>query len=288
MKVFRTVRELRAELAGSRQNGRTVEFVPTMGAFHQGHLRLMKSARREGGALVVSIFVNPLQFGPAEDFDTYPRDLDADLAMAEQEGVDVVFAPTVAEMYPEGEIRTRIDPGRLGGVLEGAHRPGHFTGVATVCAKLFNIVGPDRVYLGRKDAQQVAVLQQLVRDLNLEVELVPCPTVRETDGLAMSSRNRRLSPEERKDAPAIFEALEAARQETGAVDALLAAARQVLDRHPSVQVQYLEVVHPQTFEPVDRVPPEALLVVAAHLGSVRLIDNTIVGTAERPEREGIR
>ena len=279
MKVFTTIREVRRDLAEARRKGLSIEFVPTMGAFHRGHLRLMQTARRDGGALVVSIFVNPLQFGPAEDFETYPRDLDADLVMAEEEGVDAVFAPTVAEMYPEGQIQTRIDPGRLGTVLEGAHRPGHFAGVATVCAKLFNIVGPDRVYLGRKDAQQVAVLQQMVRELNLPIELIPCPTVREDEGLAMSSRNRRLSPGERKEAPAIFEALEAARQETGTAEALLAAARQVLDRHPAVQVQYLEVVHPQTFEPVDRVPPEALLVVAAHLGSVRLIDNTIVGTA---------
>lgn len=260
-----------------------------MGAFHEGHLRLMRTARRDGGLTVISIFVNPLQFGPSEDFETYPRDLDADLALAGEAGVDVVFAPSAAEMYPSGQIPTRVEPGPLGQILEGEHRPGHFAGVATVCAKLFNIVGPDRVYLGRKDAQQVAVLGQMVRDLNLPVELVPCPTVREPDGLAMSSRNRGLAPDERREAAAIYEALQAAASLAGAGETsarrLLSRARKVLDQHPTVRVQYLEMVHPQTFDPVDTVSPEALMVVAAYVGSVRLIDNCIVGTAERPERK---
>ncbi len=291
MKVFTTVEGLRAELTEVRRAGLTIEFVPTMGALHEGHLRLIQRARRDGGVVVVSIFVNPTQFGESEDFETYPRDLDADLALAGGLGVGMVFAPAAVEMYPGGEVRTTVDPGPLGGILEGAHRPGHFTGVATVCAKLFSIVGPDRVYVGRKDAQQVAVLKQMVNDLNLAVELVACPTVREEDGLAMSSRNRRLSPDQRREAPAIFEALQAAsaaaRARESSADALLGACRAVLDRHPSVRVQYLELVDQQTFEPVDRVPPDALLVIAAQLGSVRLIDNTIVGTAERPEREGV-
>lgn len=292
MKVFTTVEGLRAELTELRSAGQTIEFVPTMGALHQGHLSLIQRARRDGGVVVVSIFVNPTQFGESEDFETYPRDLEADLATARGLGVEVVFAPDAAEMYPGGEIRTTVDPGPLGRILEGAHRPGHFTGVATVCAKLFNIVGPDRVYLGRKDAQQVAVLKQMVGDLNFAVELVPCPTVREKDGLAMSSRNRRLSPGQRREAPVIFRALQAAsaaaRAGERSSDRLLGVCRAVLDRHPSVRVQYLEVVDQLTFEPVDRVPPDALLVIAAQLGSVRLIDNTIVGTAERPEREGVR
>ncbi len=286
MKVFEDITELRRELAAARRGGREVEFVPTMGAFHEGHLELMRTARESGGLVVVSIFVNPLQFGPSEDFETYPRDLKADLAMAEQEGAEVLFAPSVAEMYPEGEVQTRVEPGRLGGILEGEHRPGHFAGVATVCAKLFNIVGPDRVFMGRKDAQQVAVLRQMVRDLNLPLEIVPCPTVREADGLAMSSRNRRLGPEDRKEAAALYEALQAAAT-SGRPSAagVVAAARAVLDQHPAVRVQYLEVVHPQTFEPVDTVSSEALIVVAAQVGSVRLIDNCIVGTAQRPERK---
>lgn len=283
MKVFRSIRELKKILAEERRDGRSIEFVPTMGAFHEGHLALMHAARREGGVRVVSIFVNPLQFGPSDDFDTYPRDLEADLEKAEAEEVDLVFAPLAAEMYPQGKPKTRVEVGRLGEILEGEHRPGHFAGVTTVCAKLFNIVGPDRVYLGRKDAQQVAVLGQMVQDLNLPVELVQFPTVREDDGLAMSSRNRRLNPEDRTAAAALFRALQAAEAEarSGQTSAagLAAAARDVLEKQPAARVQYLEVVHPQTFEPVDRVPPEALLVVAAHVGSVRLIDNIIVGTA---------
>ena len=289
MKVFENIVELRRELADERLNGQSIEFVPTMGALHEGHLQLMRTALRPGGLRVASIFVNPLQFGPSEDFETYPRDLDSDLALLEAEGVDVVFAPPVDQMYPSGEIRTRIEVGRLGQILEGEHRPGHFAGVATVCAKLFSIVGPDRVYLGRKDAQQVAVLQQVVRDLNLPVELVPCPTVREPDGLAMSSRNRRLGPEDRREAAVLYQALVAAKVAVAAgrssSSELLAAAREVLDQHPAVRVQYLEVVHPETFEPVATVAGEALVVRAAHVGSVRLIDNYIVGTAQRPERK---
>jgi pantoate--beta-alanine ligase len=254
-----------------------------MGAFHDGHLALMQAARREDGFRVVSIFVNPLQFGPSEDFDTYPRDLKSDLELAEGQAVDVVFAPPVDEMYPLGSLKTRVEVGRLGQILEGEHRPGHFAGVATVCAKLFNIVGPDRVYLGRKDAQQVAVLRQMVRDLNLPVELIECPTIRERDGLAMSSRNRRLGPDERRAAAALYRALKSAQAEAhkgqASAAAVIAAGREVLEQEPAVSLQYLEVVSAQTFDPVDRVSSGALVVVAAHVGSVRLIDNIIVGTA---------
>lgn len=289
MKVFDNISELRRELAQARAGGRRIEFVPTMGAFHEGHLRLMQTAGQEGGLVVVSIFVNPLQFGPLEDFDSYPRTPDADRACAAAGGAGVLFTPSVAEMYPQGEIETRVEVGRLGRVLEGEYRPGHFAGVATVCAKLFAIAGPDRVYLGRKDAQQVAVLRQMVRDLNLPLEIVACPTVREDDGLAMSSRNRRLGREDRLDAAALYAALQAAEAAARGGEtsrgSLLSAARRVLERHPAVRVQYLEVVDPQTFDPVDTVSSEALIVVAAHVGSVRLIDNCIVGTAERPERE---
>ncbi|HEX2180318.1 MAG TPA: pantoate--beta-alanine ligase [Actinomycetota bacterium] len=283
MKFFDTIPALRQALEGARRSGRTVEFVPTMGALHEGHLALVGAARQAGGLSVMSIFVNPLQFGPSEDFDSYPRDLDGDLAAAEQAGVDVVFAPTAAEMYPAGQMQTRVEVGRLGEILEGAYRPGHFAGVATVCAKLFHIVGPDRVYLGQKDAQQVAVLRQMVEDLNLPVELVSCPTVREPDGLALSSRNRRLGAEDRRAAPALYAGLQAAARaaEAGETSAarLVAAARQVVDLQPAVRLQYLEVVHPRTFEPVDEISQEALVAVAAHVGPVRLIDNCIVGTA---------
>lgn len=291
MKVVDTIAAARREIGGARRSGRTIEFVPTMGALHDGHLELVRAAGRRGGLCVMSIFVNPLQFGPAEDFDSYPRDLDGDLALAEAEGVEVVFAPTAAEMYPGGAIQTRVEVGRLGQILEGAYRPGHFSGVATVCAKLFNIVAPDRVYLGQKDAQQVAVLRQVVRDLNLPLELVVCPTVREPDGLAMSSRNLRLDPEVRPAAAALYGGLQAAARAAGAGETsaagLAAAARAVLDQQPAVRVQYLEVVHPQTFESLDEISGGALVVLAAHVGSVRLIDNCIVGTAQRPEREEV-
>lgn len=280
MKVFDNITELRREIVAARRRGRAVEFVPTMGAFHEGHLQLMRTARESGGVVVVSIFVNPLQFAPSEDFETYPRHPEADQALAESVGADILFAPSVAEMYPGGRSQTRVEPGRLGQVLEGEHRPGHFTGVATVCAKLFNIVGPDRVFMGRKDAQQLAVLQQMVGDLNLPLEIVPCPTVREEDGLAMSSRNRRLGPADRREAAALYAALQAAATSgTSSAEGVVAAARGVLGQHPALRVQYLEVVNPQTFELVDTAYPEALIVVAAHVGSVRLIDNIIVGTA---------
>ncbi|HEX2053832.1 MAG TPA: pantoate--beta-alanine ligase [Actinomycetota bacterium] len=282
MQVVSTIAELRTAVAGARRRGSSIHFVPTMGALHEGHLSLMRAARDKGDFLAVSIFVNPLQFGPAEDFDTYPRDLRGDLVKAEAGGADLVFAPAVSEMYPRGEMQTRIDVGRLGEVLEGAFRPGHFAGVATVCAKLFNLVAADRVYLGRKDAQQVAVLQQMVRDLEMAVEIVPCPTVREPDGLAMSSRNQRLDPEGRRAAPAIYRALQAAEAAaaTGPVSAeeVARAARRVLAEQPAVRLQYLEVVDPDTFEPVESVSQPALVVVAAHAGPVRLIDNVIVGT----------
>lgn len=289
MKVVDTIAAVRREIGEARRAGRTIEFVPTMGALHDGHLELVRAARRRDGLCVMSIFVNPLQFGPAEDFDTYPRDLDGDLTLAEAEGVEVVFAPAAAEMYPGGAIQTRVEVGRLGQILEGAYRPEHFSGVATVCAKLFNIVAPDRVYLGQKDAQQVAVLRQVVRDLNLPLELVACPTVREPDGLAMSSRNHRLDPEGRRAAAALYGGLQAAARAAEAGEAssaeLVAAARAVLDQQPVVRVQYLEVVDPQTFESLDAIAGGALIVLAAHVGSVRLIDNCIVGTAQRPERE---
>ena len=248
-----------------------------MGALHEGHLSLVRRARNSGGCVVVSIFVNPTQFGPGEDFESYPRDPEGDLAALTEEGVDLVFAPTVAEMYPSGSIETRIDAGAIGEVAEGLYRPGHFAGVATVCVKLFNIVQPDRVYLGQKDAQQVAVLRQVVLDLNLPVEVIACPTVREEDGLAISSRNRRLDPQGRRAAAVLHRALELARElvesgETSSAE-VKAAAREVIARQSEVSLQYLDVVDHLTFRPVDRVVAESLVILAAFVGSVRLIDN---------------
>ncbi|MGH9196355.1 MAG: pantoate--beta-alanine ligase, partial [Acidimicrobiia bacterium] len=194
---------LRKEIAQDRAAGRTIGFVPTMGALHDGHLSLVRRARSENDRVVASIFVNPLQFGPKDDFKKYPRDLRGDSALAESAGADYLFAPEVDEMYPRGQIQTAIEVGEIGDVLEGHFRPGHFGGVATVCVKLFNIVSPDRAYFGCKDAQQLAVVRQVVRELDLPLEIVPCATVREADGVAMSSRNRYLSDEERKAASAI-------------------------------------------------------------------------------------
>lgn len=283
MQVVTAEPDLRAALADARRGGHSVEFVPTMGAFHEGHLSLVRRARRAGGLLVVSVFVNPTQFGSGEDFETYPRDLEADIDHAEREKVDLVFAPTTEQMYPEGRARTTVQAGRLGEILEGEHRPGHFAGVATVCAELFNLVQPDRVYLGQKDAQQLAVLRHMVADLKFPLEIVACPTVREPDGLAMSSRNVRLDAGQRRAAPVLSRALhEMARlvqEGESDVAALLRRGRELIARQPAVRLQYLEIVDPQDFTSLDRVAGEALAVVAAHVGPVRLIDNVFVGTA---------
>ena len=281
MPVVSRIEEVRTHIRTMRAEGRSIEFVPTMGALHEGHLSLVKLASRPGGCVVVSIFVNPTQFGPGEDFEAYPRDLEGDLKLLEREGVDLVFAPPVDEMYPVGVADTKVDPGEIGRVAEGHYRPGHFVGVATVCAKLFSIVEPTRVYLGRKDAQQVAVLSRMIRDLHLPIEVVAAPTIREPDGLAMSSRNVRLSPSERTAAPVLFRGLQEAKRrfEEGEVsaDRLATAAREVISGHSVVRLQYLDVVDPRTFRPVERATPESLVVLAAFVGSVRLIDNVTLG-----------
>jgi len=207
VEVIRAIAMARKACDAARSAGRTVGFVPTMGAFHDGHVSLMRRARDERDAVVVSIFVNPLQFGPGEDLSRYPRDEERDLSMARELGVDVVFAPTVEEMYPAGEPAVSVDPGPLGDRLEGAVRPGHFRGVATVVAKLFEVVGPSTAYFGEKDAQQLAVIRHMVRDLSFPIDVVGCPTVRELDGLAMSSRNAYLSPVQREAAGCLFLAL---------------------------------------------------------------------------------
>lgn len=286
MQVIETVPGLRAALGRVRGRGMGVEFVPTMGALHAGHLSLIDAARSRAGAVVVSIFVNPGQFGPGEDFASYPRDRAGDLKMLAAAGVDVAFVPSDAEIQLPGAGGTTVRPGAVSGVCEGAWRPGHLEGVATVCTKLFNIVAPDRVYLGEKDAQQVAVIRQMVADLNFPLEIVVCPTVREEDGLAMSSRNRRLDPAGRRAAAVLAAALQAARQtaERGEYSsaAVAGAARAHLEGCPGVQLQYLEVVDPGTFARRDRVSAGSLLVVAALVGPVRLIDNVQLVPAAAP------
>lgn len=262
MRIARTIADVRAALEGELPAGGRIGLVPTMGAFHAGHLALFREARERCDRVVVSLFVNPAQFGSGEDLARYPRDEAGDLAAAEAMGVDLVFAPSVEELYPPG-FDTWVDPGGLATVLEGAARPGHFRGVATVCVKLFDIVRPDVAFFGRKDAQQVAVIKQVVRDLNLPLEIVVLPTVRDHDGLALSSRNVFLSPAEREVALALPRALEAgaAAHRSGA-DAV-EAARSVLTAQPGLAVDYVALA--------DLDGPT--LAAAVRIGSVRLIDN---------------
>lgn len=269
--------------------GRPVGFVPTMGYLHEGHLSLVRRAREECETVVVSIFVNPLQFGPSEDLDRYPRDEERDLTLARKEGVDAVLVPPVEEIYPEGfasEVRVR----GLEEVLEGAARPGHFAGVATVLAKLLNVVDPDRMYLGQKDAQQAVVVRRMMRDLGFPASLVVCPTVREADGLAMSSRNVYLSPEERRAAAAIPRALAAAREEAREFldesPAALAArlrqrARRELSSEPRLEVEYVSADDADTLQEAGEATREILLSCAVRLGKTRLIDNVVVGSGGR-------
>jgi pantoate--beta-alanine ligase len=277
MKVVETLaqlREARADLA------EPFGLVPTMGYLHNGHLSLVRRARAENRSVGVSIFVNPSQFGPTEDLAAYPRDLDRDLRMLENEGVDLVWTPEVDELYPPG-YQTWVAVEEVSRPLEGARRPGHFRGVATIVAKLFNAFQPQRAYFGQKDAQQAVVVRRMARDLNFPLEIVVCPTVREPDGLAMSSRNVYLSPDERKAAPAVFRALEAARGAFGRgerqADELREVMRAVLAQAPLARPAYISVADPETLDelsgPVDR----ALLSLAVRFGATVLIDNTVIG-----------
>ncbi len=279
MKIAGSIAELRA--ARHAFGAASVGFVPTMGALHAGHLSLIATARAQNVRTVASIFINPLQFGPKEDFSKYPRTFQQDCTAMKAAGVDLVFAPTPEEMYPLGFAAT-VDAGPIAQRLDGASRPGHFTGVATVVTKLFGIVTPTRAYFGQKDAAQVAVLRQVVRDLSIPVELVVCPTVREPDGLALSSRNRYLSPRERSQALVLSRALLAAEDiaEHGEPDAAvsLEVAHAVLAQEPGLRLDYLALVDPDTLEPVARLEHErpALLAVAGWIGATRLIDNTLL------------
>ncbi|HET7869134.1 MAG TPA: pantoate--beta-alanine ligase [Actinomycetota bacterium] len=280
MEVIRAIAMARKVCDAARSAGRTVGFVPTMGAFHDGHVSLMRRARDERDQAIVSIFVNPLQFGPGEDLSRYPRDEDRDLSIAGQLGVDVVFAPSVEEMYPAGPPEVTVDPGALGERLEGAARPGHFRGVATVVTKLFDVVGSSTAYFGEKDAQQLAVVRRIVRDLSLPVEVEGCPTVREPDGLATSSRNAYLSPEQRDGAGCLFLALSEAAQMArgGERDAatLVAAMAREIGATPEARIDYAAVVDDETFEEVSTIARPARAIVAARLGETRLIDNLLL------------
>ncbi|MES2169397.1 MAG: pantoate--beta-alanine ligase [Actinomycetota bacterium] len=269
--VVETIAALRAAVAGAD----SVALVPTMGALHEGHLALAKRAKELAAVVVVSIFVNPLQFGPNEDYARYPRDLEGDARRLEEVGVDYIFAPDVEEIYPNGRVETRISAGDVGTRFEGASRPGHFDGMLTVVAKLFNIVGPTVVMFGQKDAQQVFLVKRMVYDLDFPLRVEVMPTVREPDGLAMSSRNRFLDVNERKAALALGRALEAAESSADrGIDAVLAAAQSVISGDDLVQLDYLKVVDPATFVPVDDgYQGKATVIIAARVGNTRLIDN---------------
>ena len=278
MQILKTAQ---AMAQAGRESPRPLGLAPTMGALHNGHLALVRRGRAENAALAVSIFVNPAQFGAAEDLSRYPRDLARDLALLEAEGIDLVFAPPVAEIYPP-EFDTWIEPGAIAARLEGAARPGHFRGVATVVAKLFNIIRPDRAYFGQKDGQQAAVIRQLIRDLNLGVDLVVVPTVRDRDGLALSSRNAYLSPEQRAAAPVLYRALQRAEQlfAAGVRDAelLRREVRQVLDGEPLIDgIDYLSVAAADTLAEMDTIQGRAMVSAAVRFGGTRLIDNVVVG-----------
>jgi pantoate--beta-alanine ligase len=284
MRTIRTVAELRAALTRPRRDDRTIGLVPTMGAFHEGHLSLIRRAREDCDLVVVSLFVNPTQFNDPADLERYPRDEATDAAQAADLGVDVLFAPPAEQMYPPG-FATTVRVAGLGDVLESAHRPGHFEGVATVVAKLLNIVGPDVAYFGQKDAQQALLIRRLVRDLDIPVRIEICPTVREPDGLARSSRNVLLGPEDRRRALALSRALSAVREavvagerDAAAIRARGLAAMQAFDVEP----EYLELVSADTLAPLARIDGEALALVAARVGPARLIDNTPISDNGRP------
>jgi pantoate--beta-alanine ligase len=280
MRTIRTVADLRDALAAHRRAGRCIGLVPTMGAFHEGHLSLMRRARAENDLVVVSLFVNPAQFGPSEDLAAYPRDDAGDVAAAEAEGVDFLFVPPQDEVYPPG-FATEVRVGALTEPLEGASRgPEHFHGVTTVVTKLFNMVSPDAAYFGQKDAQQAAVIRKLVRDLDFPIRIEVCPIVREPDGLAMSSRNRYLADADRERATVLSRALATARQaaEDGERDAraIAAKAKAAMVEH-GVEPEYLELVSTDTLAPVEEVgDADVLVAVAARVGRARLIDNTVI------------
>lgn len=280
MQIIKSISELQKILDPVRQAGKTIGFVPTMGFLHEGHLSLVREAREANDVVVLSIFVNPTQFGPAEDYRTYPRDLSRDTELAEQAGADIVFAPEVQEIYPDGWATYVEVTGPEAQGLCATSRPGHFRGVTTVVAKLLNIVQPERAYFGQKDAQQLAVIKRMVRDLNMTVEIVGCPTVREPDGLAMSSRNIYLKPEERKAAAALHEALLSAettiKQGERSGVRIIDAVEKVIKREPLAKLEYAEIRETAGFTESGAVEGEVLIAVAVRLGQTRLIDNIVI------------
>ena len=285
MQTITEIAELRRALNAARRDGKTIGLVPTMGAFHEGHLTLMRRAKAENDLCVVTLFVNPTQFNDLDDFDRYPRDPERDSQLAEGEGVDVLFQPTPEEVYPKG-FDTVVVVRALSERLEGASRPGHYAGVATVVTKLLNMAGADKAYFGEKDWQQLQIIKTLARDLDIPTEIVPVPTVREADGMALSSRNVRLSPEQRRAALVISAALDNAQSiaDTGVQDAYQLAAwmRQTIEVQPVAKVDYAVVVAPDTLQEIGTIEEGAVALVAATFGKVRLIDARLLRPASGP------
>ncbi|OGD31749.1 MAG: pantoate--beta-alanine ligase [Candidatus Aminicenantes bacterium RBG_19FT_COMBO_58_17] len=281
MRTVNTIAGMKAAAIEARSKGKTIGFVPTMGYLHEGHLSLVRESRKSADVTVVSIFVNPLQFGPQEDFRRYPRDPERDAALLEKEGVDILFLPENREMYPEG-YRTSVEVAGLQDKLCGRSRPGHFRGVATVVLKLFNIVRPDCAFFGQKDAQQVVILQKMVQDLNADMEIRAMPIIREPDGLAMSSRNAYLSAEERRAALVLSSSLGEARRmfENGerAAGPIRERLSSAIAAESLARIDYVEIVDPSSLEPVERIDGEALVALAVYIGKTRLIDNEILGS----------
>lgn len=278
-RLVKTINTMAKLIKKFKQQGKTIGFVPTMGYLHEGHLSLIRQSKSDCDVSIISIFVNPIQFGPQEDFRQYPRDLKRDMLLAKNAGVDIIFYPEITEMYPSNHLAF-VNVDKFSNVLCGASRPGHFKGVATVVAKLFNIASPDIAYFGQKDAQQARIIQKMVEDLNFQIKIKVMPTIREKDGLAMSSRNKYLSFQERKDALALFEAIEKAREmiKNGqrSINVIQSAMREIIERRKTVRIDYLSFVDADNLTPLKEIKGKVLIAVAAWFGTTRLIDNVIV------------
>jgi pantoate--beta-alanine ligase len=279
MEIAKTIEEIRSHIKAARSEGKKIGFVPTMGALHIGHISLIERAEKDCDYVVVSIFVNPTQFGPAEDFEKYPRPIEADLKICEEHGVDLVFNPTPEEMYGQKSF-TWVNVEKLTELLCGKSRPGHFRGVTTVCTKLFNIVAPDAAYFGQKDAQQASIIKRMVADLNMPVEITVCPTVREPDGLAISSRNQYLSEQQKKDATLIYKSLQKCKDliNDGVIDTkkIIFEMQKILQQVPSIKIEYISIVNAETLQNLDQIAGLVLAAVAVKIGPARLIDNILI------------
>jgi pantoate--beta-alanine ligase len=284
MEIAKTIESIRSFVKVARSQGKRIGLVPTMGALHIGHIALIEAAAKQCDFVIVSIFVNPTQFVPGEDYEKYPRPIDEDLDICRKTGVDVVFVPTKEQMYDKENL-TWVNVEKLTEPLCGRFRPGHFRGVTTICAKLFNIIEPDVAFLGQKDAQQAIVIKRMVADLNMPLEIVICPTVRQPDGLAVSSRNQYLSEKQKKDATYVYKSLQKCREmiDTGITDSrkIITQMRKILQQATSIKIQYASIVDSETLEAIDHIDRQVLAAVAVRIGSARLIDNILVDVSKQ-------